>query len=433
MRVLPAIGTRAGSAGDGPCRRSHFRLVRRWWFLLVLLGLTGGAAIVARPHLRAWYYRRAARLESQRYHNGQAIRHLLICREIWPRDPEVLLLAARAARRAQVYGDADRLLKIYREVRGRDEAHTFEQLLLAAECRVDTYSEECWKCVEQGRFDEQLLMEALTRGYLRQYRLGQARMCLDRWKEVHPDNPQIYYLEGLFNLDYLHAMSTAADSYRHALELDPDHEEAHLGYAVALLEGKNYVEAGKHFDRLLQIQPENLRVQVGLAECLEGQGETAEAERIVDEVLAQQPQFASALSLRGQFALKKGQWAEAATALRQALRGNPLDHRARYSLIRCLEQNGQEEEAQQQHRQLQQLEEDTARFHDIVTKEIAQRPHDPALHYTLGKLFLRVGQREEGIRWLHSALSLDPNYAPARQMLAEYQSQAKGETQLSSP
>ena len=37
-------------------------------------------------------------MELQRYQIPQAIRHLRICRDIWPRDPEVLLLAARAAR-----------------------------------------------------------------------------------------------------------------------------------------------------------------------------------------------------------------------------------------------------------------------------------------------------------------------------------------------
>jgi tetratricopeptide (TPR) repeat protein len=445
MRALPTAGEQAGSASEGmpgetpgaSCRRLRFSLVHRRWKLLVLLvllvALTAGAGVAARPHIQAWYHRRAARAELQRYHTGQAIRHLLLCRDIWPRDPETLVLSARAARRAQVYGDSELLLRIYREVRGRDDAYTLEQLALAAECRVDEVSEQCWKCIEEGRFDGPLLMEALARGYLRQFRLGQARMCLDHWKQMQPDNPQVFFLEGLLNLDYLHVSSDGVASYRRAVELDADYEEARVGLAVALLTDKKYAEAAEQFKRLLQSQPDNARVQVGLAECLDSLGETVEAAQIVDDVLARQPQLSPALSLRGQLALKNGQWSEAESSLRQALESNPLEHRARYGLIRCLEQTGKEEAAEQQRRQLQQLEQDTARFHEIVTKEIAKRPTDPVLHFTLGQILLRSGQREEGIRWLQSALHLDPNYAPARQALAEHRGQAKGETQPRSP
>jgi tetratricopeptide (TPR) repeat protein len=392
--------------------------------LLVLLGLAVGAGMAIRPHVRAWYHRRAARLELQRYHNSQAIRHLLICREIWPRDPEVLLLSARAARRARVYGDSNRLLRLYREIRGRDDAYTFEQFLLNAECQVDEFAVPCWKCVEEGRYDASLLMEALTRGYLRQYRLGQARLCLDRWKQEQPDNPQVFYLEGLFQLDYVHASSAAEDSYRRAVELDANHEEARLGLAIALLQDKNFAEAAEHFRCLLQIQPDNLRVQTALAECLEGLGDRTEGARLVDDVLAQQPEFAPALALRGQLALNRGQLVEAETYLRRAQRLNPRDYRALYSLVQCLEKSGQEEEARQQWQQLQQLEKDLARFNQLVTTEIARRPNDPAVHCSIGQILLRAGKRDEGIRWLGSALQLDPHYAPARQLLTEQLSQA---------
>jgi tetratricopeptide (TPR) repeat protein len=420
MSVSPSAGTRAGSVSDGPLRRLRFRLVG----LLLLLGLAAGVGMMAHPHVRAWYHRRAARLEMQRYHTPQAIRHLLICRTIWPRDPETLLLAARAARRARLYDDSERLLHDYRQVRGRDEAYSFEQLLLAAECRVDEMADSCWRCVEEGRFDAPLLLEALTRGYLQQYQLGPARHCLERWQQIQPDNPQIFYLRGLFNLDYLHDRSSAETSYGHALELDADHEEARLGLAVALLLGENFAKAAEHLQRLRQCQPDDLRVQVSLAECLDGLGQRAEAERLVDDALARQPENAAALSLRGQLAHKNGQLDKAASWLRQALRRDPTDHSAHYNLILCLEESGQKEESQEQQRRLQQVKEDRSLFNEIVTREIAKRPKDPALHCTLGQILLRCGQRAEGLRWLQSALRLDPNYAPARQAVEECQNQS---------
>jgi tetratricopeptide (TPR) repeat protein len=433
MLAYPSAAERDGNFRAGACRRLRSWLVRRWLLLLVFLGAMAGAAVWIRPHALAWHHRRAARLELQRYHNTQAIRHLLICRAIWPRDPETLLLAARGARRVQVYGDCERLLRIYREVRGRDEAYVLEQLLLAAECRIDEVSEQCGKYVQEGRFDAALLMEAMARGYMRQYRLGQARFCLDHWKEMQPDNPEAYNLEGCLLLDYLHVSSGAVDCYRRAVELDADHDEARLGLAIALLDCKEFAEAAEHFERLLRCSPQNVRVQIGVAECREGLGETEEATRLLDDVLTRQPLFAAALSLRGQLALKRGQWLEAENCLRQALRGNPLDHRARYGLIRCLEQTGQDEQARHQRHQLEQREEDVARFHEIVTKDIAQRPTDPSLHYSLGQLLLRSGQREEGVRWLQSALHLDPHYAPAHEALTQCLGQSKNTTHTSSP
>ena len=424
MRSPSSIGEQPASAGRlwRLTSRIAHSVRRRMWLLLVLVVSIAAAVAVARPHLRAWYHLRAARAELKRYHNAQAIPHLRVCRDIWPNDPDVLLLAARAARRARVYGDSERLLGMYRKLRGHDDAHAFEQLLLTAECRVDEAADFCWSQVEAGHADSPLILEALTRGYLGQYRLRQAQRCLERWKRLQPDNPQLYSLEGLFQLDYLHAISTAADCYGRALELDPDHEEARLGLAVALLMGKSFARAAEHFERLRQCQPDNCRVQVGLAECLDGLGQSAEALRIVDDVLARQPEFPAALSLRGQLALKSGEWAEAETRLRQALRYLPMDHQVRYSLVLCLERSGQQEEARRQRRQLQQMEEDVSRFNEITTKELTQRPNDPALHCTLGQLLLRSGQREEGLRWLQSALRLDPRYAPARQALADYRS-----------
>jgi predicted Zn-dependent protease len=433
MSAPPTASVRAGNVSNGLFRRLRSRLVPRWWRLLVLLGLVAGVGVAARPHLRAWYHRRIARGEMQRYRTIQAVHHLLICRGIWPRDPETLLLAARAARRAQVYSDAERLLHIYREVRGRDEAYAFEQLLLAAECRVDEVSEQCGRYVQEGRFDAALLQEALTRGYLRQYRLGQARFTLDHWKQMQPDNPQIYFLEGTFLLDYLHVSDDAVVSYRRSVELDADHEEARLGLALALKDCKEFAAAVEQFGRLLQRRPDDARLQVSLAECRDGLGESVEAARLVDDVLARLPQFPPALSLRGQLALKGGQWAEAERWLRPALLGNPMDRRARYDLIRCLEQTGKDEEAQRHRREFQQQEDDVVRFHEIVTKKIAERPTDPSLHFALGQILLRSGQREEAVRLLRNALQIDPNFAPARKALADCLNQVKVEAQPSSP
>jgi tetratricopeptide (TPR) repeat protein len=374
--------------------------------------------------VRAWYHLRAARADLQRYHNPEAIRHLQACLHAWPDDPEALLLAARAARRAGAYADADRLLQKYQQARGLDDPGSFEQLLLSAERTVDQVIDVCHRRVDQGDPEAPLILEAVARGCWRQYRLNEARLCLDRWLQLQPENPQALCLDGQFRLDYQHAPAAAVASYRRAVQIDPDHEEARLGLAVALLESKDYADALPHLEHLGRVRPENLRVRVGLAECRYSLGQADEARRLVEGVLAEQPEYAPALALRGRLALDGGSPAEAETWLRRAAERDPRDYQARYNLILCLHQNGHEEEAKRLERELKQRDEDVRRFDEIIQRDLARNPRDPALHCTLGRLLLRGGHVEEGLRWLHSALRLDPQYAPAHQALREYHRQA---------
>jgi tetratricopeptide (TPR) repeat protein len=429
-RVPAPPGT---AAGERRGRAAWFALLRRprvWVACGFLLGLSAtGLALAVRP-LWAGYHFRAAQSDLACYHNPQAIRHLQVCLRVWPADADVLLMTARAARRARSYDEAERSLEKYQQARGLDEASSFEQLLLSAERSVDQVAGVCRHHVEQGHPDAPLILEALTRGYFRQYRLPEARFCLDRWLELQPENVQAVCLEGQLHLDYEQSRSTALESYRRAVQLDPDHEEARQGLAIVLLESKNFTEAVKHLEFLRQRQPDNLRVRVGLAECHDALGQGAEALRLVDSVLAEQPQFQRALALRGRLLTNKGDYTGAEPYLRQAVALNPSDHQARYNLILCLHSSGKEDEVDRNKRELKQMEEDLLRFNEIVTRDMIQRPYDPALHCTLGQLLLRGGHREEGLRWLHSALRLDPQYAPARQALAEYNQQAENKPPL---
>jgi tetratricopeptide (TPR) repeat protein len=176
---------------------------------------------------------------------------------------------------------------------------------------------------------------------------------------------------------------------------------------------------------MCRAQPDNLRVRVGLADCRDALGNQAEAGRLIDGVLAKEPKYAPALALRGRFALEGGDSTAAESWLRQAVALDPSNHQARYDLILCLHRNGEEAEVAREQQDFTEREEDDKRLHDIMIHDMALRPRDPALHCTVGQLLLRSGQREEGLRWLRSALELDPQYAPARQAVEEFKRQAQ--------
>jgi tetratricopeptide (TPR) repeat protein len=431
--TTPAPGS--DSPGGDKVKTRRFQVFARLlsskqlWAITALLALVAAALALAVPRMRALYHLRTAREEMQRYHNPQAIRHLKACLRIWPNHSDALLLAARAARRARAYDEAEHLLQKYQQIRGLDDAGGLEQLLLSAERRVDQVDDVCRQHIEQGHPDTSLILEALARGYLRQYRLPEARYCLDRWLQSEPDNTQALCLDGQYQLDYARAPDRAVHSYRRAVELDAELEEARVGLAITLLQAKSFADAVEHLEHMLRRQPDNLRVKVGLAECRRSLGEGDQAVRLVESVLAEQPNYAPALALRGQLALESGQYDAAESWLRQAVTRDPRDFPARYNLILCLQRSGKDQEAKEQQRVLEQREADQKRFHEIATRELAKKPHDPALHCALGELLLRSGYREEGLRWLQSALRLDSQYLPARKALAEQAQKHAGQQQ----
>jgi tetratricopeptide (TPR) repeat protein len=428
-----AAGTGGIDVGGGIVRPPRWgarlygllRRRRRWWTAGALLGLAAAGLALVWPRASAWYHFRCARADLESYHNPQAIRHLQACLRVWPDDADVLLLAARAARRARAYEDAERGLEKYQQVRGCDDAAAFEQLLLAAERGgEDRLIDICWRHVEQGHPKTPLILETLARAYMRHYRLPEARRCLDFWLHNTPDNPQAFCLKGHLHLDYEHARPPAEECYRRAVQLDPDLEEARLGLAVALLEDKAFPEAAGHLEYLAQCQPDNPRVRVDLARCRAAQGRRDEALVLVEAELARRPDYARALALRGRLAVEGEEYEAAEPWLRAAVAADPGDVQARYDLVRCLRYRGETAAARQHEARIRRGEADLKRIHEIATVEMAQRPHDPELHYTLGRLLLRSGRRGEALRWLHSALRQDPQYGPARRALAEYYREA---------
>jgi hypothetical protein len=148
--TTPHVETRRGTR----LRALVDSLVRRRLVLVagfVLLALVAGGFALANPQLQAWYHFREAKSALQSYHNPQAVRQLQACLRVGPDDPDVLLLSARAARRARAYDEAERCLERYGQARGLDEACSLEQLLLSAERGVDQVDAVCWREARASR------------------------------------------------------------------------------------------------------------------------------------------------------------------------------------------------------------------------------------------------------------------------------------------
>lgn len=389
--------------------------------ILVLLLLIGSGAGITGVYLWASYHLRAARSGMEHYHTREAIPHLQAALSVWPRDPETLLLTARAARRTDAFDKADQLLDLYQEVRGADdEALILERVLVHAERgNIESVREYCQSLIQQDHPDTLLILEALSRGFLRMYRLHEAEFCLQEWIRRQPENAQAHYIQAqLYDLQGRALDAVAA--YRRVLTSDPEIDDARLGLCVDLLQIGSVEEVLPHLEYLKKRSPDNLMVQVYLARAKDRLGHALEAERILDAILERQPHFAAALAERGKLALRAGQSDQAEKWLREAVALDPSDHSYHYQFVLCLERNGKQEEHQKANDRLKAVEEDMTLLQQITTVRMQQTPRDPGLHYQVGMISQRAGAAQEALRWFQSALREDPNHAPTHKALMEY-------------
>lgn len=386
--------------------------------LLLLIGLGVGSAGV---WLWGRHHFRAAERALAEHRLPQARQHIQKCLQVWPDSFFAHFLAARAARRALHFKEAEHHLDQCKRLKGKSDLLHRERLLLQVQKgEVDTHEAYFRKLVEEDHPDSALILEAFTEGYLRLYRIPEADYCLWLWEQRQPDNLFIYLFRGWIK-ERIPNYQEAAAAYRRAVELNPDYDEARLRYANALLETNQVAEAIVHLEHLRRRQPGDPTVLTRLARCRNTMGDSTAARQLLEEVLAAFPGHPPALVLRGQIDLQEGRAEEAERVLRKCLDLAPYDREANYAYYLCLQQlPGKQAEAEAQRVRFQRIEADLKQMHEIVSQKMGAAPHDPALHYEVGLIHLRLGDEREGLTWLQRAVKLDPQYRPAHAALADY-------------
>jgi predicted Zn-dependent protease len=393
---------------------------------LGLVALIGTGAMIAGWQGWAWYHYRLAIGALERRDLALARARLDSCLEVWPKSAEIRLLAARTARRAGAYDDAERHLKECQQLGWPpEEVHLERDLIRAQRGDLAGVEDQLVRFVEHGHPDSLLILEALCQGYIQSYRLSQAFRCLQLWLERRPDDVQAL----LWRAEVEQLRSSTQDAladYRRVVDQEPERDRARLRLAELLAAEHKPAEAVAHFEHLRQKQPANSTVLLGLARCRRLLGEAAEAGRLLDTLLENSPDDVGALGERGRLLLDMGKASEAERCLRKAAELAPYDRDIVYALFLCLQQSGQAKEAEAYRNKLQEIDTQLGRLREL-TRKIAETPHDPALRHEAGLIFLSSGQAKEGLRWLYSALQEDPQYRPTHQVLADYYGRVGGE------
>jgi tetratricopeptide (TPR) repeat protein len=402
---------------------------RRLWLLVgvsLLLALLAAGAVAAARYLRARNLLQAAQAATERRDFSAAGDSLAAYLKLCPDDAQGWFLAARAARRAERFAEAEQYLEHCQRLGGVTDAtrlewdlwHVQQGDLGEAEMRLRA-------TIKPEHPDALLVLEALARGFIRTERLADALQALNLWLSRQPDSAAALTWRGRI-WERLQRQDEALADFRRAAATEAADVDACLGLARCLVRSNDFPAAVKEYEEARRRRPSgDANVLVGLARCRRGLGQDEEALRLVREALAREPENEEALAERGKVECDLRQYADAESTLREAVGLAPDDRDALYYLTECLRLQGRTEECEEQRRKLTALEADLRRLDEII-RAVAQPTGNADadaqadLRCEAAHIAFRLGKDEEGLRWLLSAEQQSPRHAPTQAALAEY-------------
>jgi len=386
--------------------------------LLAVSLLVFAVATVCVGYFWSEYHLAAARQAAEKGHNAEALRHLQSCRLVRADHPEVLFLGASIARRSGNWDESEALLDRYWKLRGDDEALILERLLLrATRGEIEGVRPALQKRIEEGGREGALAREALISGLLYRFRVAETEAEIQKWLERDEENPAALFLLGKFHESH-ERQSQALEAYRRVLGVDPGHDEARLRLLRILLVMRQGEEALPHAEYLRRRLPDHPEVLASLAQVLILLDRPDEARAAITRCLERHPNHAAALVERGRLAQRDGDGELAEECLHKATRLDPGNGPARYQYYLALQKNGKVEEAARVQEGLRQMEADIERISFLLHGPLQSRPNDPDVPHEIGAIALRAGRPAEALRWLRTALQVDPNHAPTHRLLA---------------
>jgi tetratricopeptide (TPR) repeat protein len=390
---------------------------------LALLGLVVASLVAVGVYYRPELFLRAARTALQRGAYDEARASLDRYLAARPQSAEAHLLLAQLDRRSNNYAEATKHLDACQRFGGPADAIELERGLTAIQQGAFNPALEalCSRHLAQEDANQYLILEALSQGFTKTYRLKEALVCLERMLLLQPDSNYAYRRRGWLYAQIEQHDRAEAD-YRRALEIDPEDRVARLALAQLLLNiHKNGHEAADHFERLWPKEQDSA-VALGLAQSWRLLGRADDARRLLDDWLSGHPGDALALAERGKLAFDEQALDQAATLLQRAVALAPYLVDAHYTLYQCLTKQGRKAEAEECRVHMQQAREEALHTKEELarlTRELQVTAEDADLRCRIGQIFLRYGQ-EEGLRWLLLNLQYHPNHRPSHLALADY-------------
>jgi len=218
--------------------------------------------------------------------------------------------------------------------------------------------------------------------------------------------------------------------WTHALTATSRNWQAHNSLGTALAARGQLDEAIAHFQKALEIQPDDAETHYNLGKALAGRGQVEGTIAHYRKALEIRPDFAEAHNNLGNVLVAHGQFNEATTHYQKALEINPDYVEANYNLGIALAGRGQIEGAIAHYQKALEINPDDADTHNALALALASRGQvdeaiahfhmalkiqadSPNAHNNLALALVRRGQVDEAITHYLKALEYNPNYAMA--------------------
>lgn len=289
----------------------------------------------------------------------------------------------------------------------------------------DGAEKELQRLIERDVSDEiaEEIYEAFAKAYLTDFRLTDAKICLEHWLRWRPNavQPRLWLIE-MADVTKQDDGATRAKRYREVIAIAPDCYDAHMGLAQSLQDQNGVQESLEEYQWCMRSQPTDPRGSYGVAICLRRLGKSAEAMKILKELLETELtelQRGFVLSEIGQIDLELGQLDESLSFLEQAVKYIPTNTSLRYALGSALSKLGKRDESKAEIALADKLAAQSERITEIE-RELAGDPRNAELRCEAGEILYKQGDKKSASLWLLSAVRFDPKHRRANELLAEF-------------
>jgi tetratricopeptide (TPR) repeat protein len=315
---------------------------------IVLIALIGAASLYVVILVAADRQHALARQALERYDFRQAADHLE--KALWWRagDPDVQMLAAQTARRRGNIDEMERHLRLAVKAGAPSQVLDTERNLLTIQLGDMNDAPRLVQLCDQNPAGPEAALgfEVIFEGSMKSFQLGLARHAIDSWLQHRPgkfDQAHALVWRGRLH-QYFDEWPQAIADYHRALELDPDHADAHIALANALIRDDSR-KAVPHVEWLSRRYPSDVDVRLLSVRLRRTLGQPEEAERLAESLLKTAPDHVQGLIERGRIAMDLGKPRDGEPFLRHAVTQAPNVREGYLALSDCLRQMGQVDEA----------------------------------------------------------------------------------------
>ncbi len=254
--------------------------------------------------------------------------------------------------------------------------------------------------------------------YLSAYENERGLQMLLNASRLDPKDFRPWYAMGELVYLRLRRYERAIEAFQKALERLPDHLESRIGLAEALVRIHRPVDADPILKGVLSERSDDPRVLTLAAEVNLELGRDPEAARLLEQSLSINPDRREPRILKARLLLRDGHPREALSEAEHACVLEPNDLAALGLLSSIQATLGLKEQAARTSERRHEVERRNQQIEELM-RAIRESPNDPELRWQLGRTAAEASMRPLAIQCYQAALTLAPDYQPARQGLID--------------